>query len=230
MKIISNKNLLDQYYTKYEVEKLFDADMRNHAKLLFYEKYELVLRSEEELTNYLLLVEGKVRISYPFENGKSMLLKFYKPFNTIGDLELLKNMPVRCDVEAITDTYFIALPIGIIKRNYMNNINFLHHLIDSLSNKLHATINNNSYNYVYPLVNRLSSYLVEQLTEPQKNIILNESLKDISQFLGTTYRHLNRTLHELEALAIIRCEEKTIHILDEEKLRVLAKNCYLATF
>ena len=58
-------------------------------------------------------------------------------------------------------------------------------------------------------------------------MILNSSFLEIAQFLGTTYRHLNRTLNELEAKSIIRCENKTIYILDEEKLRDLAKNLYI---
>jgi hypothetical protein len=66
--------------------------MRDHAKLLFYEKNELVLRSKEELINYLLLVEGKVRISYPFENGKSMLLKTIH----ILDEEKLRGLAKNC--------------------------------------------------------------------------------------------------------------------------------------
>ncbi len=114
----------------------------------------------------------------------------------------------------------------MFREKYFDNIKLLHHLVDSLSEKLYGTINNSSYNFVYPLINRLSSYLVEYLTD-KSYIILNSSYLEIAQFLGTTYRHLNRTLKEMESKSIIRCDDKKIHILDIEKLKELSKNIYI---
>ena len=227
MKKILNKQLLNSYLVKYNIENLFDEDIVNYAQLHFYEKDEVILEVEEQLEYYYLLVDGKIKISYLFENGKSMLLKFYKDFNTIGDLEFLKNNPIRCNVEAVEDTYLIAISSTILRKNYIDNVNFLHHLINSLSGKLYETINNSSYNFVYPLVNRLASYLAEHLEENKSYVTLNSSFKEIAEFLGTTYRHLSRTFNELEEKSIIKCDNKTIHILDEESIRELAKNVYI---
>lgn len=226
MKKISNCELLNEYINKYNIENIFDKDILKYAQLHFYEKDEYILEAQSNLQYYYLLVQGKVKVSYPFENGKSMLLKFYSDFISIGDLELLKNIPVLCDVDAVIDTYLIAVPSDILRKKYFDNPKFLHHLVDSLSDKLYATINNTSYNFVYPLTNRLASYLAEYITD--KNYIhLNCSFKDLAEFLGTTYRHLSRTLKELEASSIIKCDDKIIYILDEDKLRELSKNMFL---
>lgn len=226
MKRILNKNLLDNYIVKYDIEQKFDKDLINIMELHFYEKDEFIYDVDAIQEYYYLLVDGKIKISYIFENGKSMLLKFYTPFNTIGDLELLKNKPIACQIEAVQDTYLIAIPTYIIRSSYLDNPKFLRHLVESLGEKLYATINNSSYNFVYPLINRLSSYLVEHLTD-KNYIVLNSSFLDIAQFLGTTYRHLNRTIKELEEKSIIKCKDKTIYILDESKLRELSKNSYM---
>lgn len=225
MRKISDNKLMKHYIDKHNIENIFNKDILKHAQLHFYKKDEYILEAESKLEYYYLLVDGKIKIYYLFENGKSILLKFYKEFNTIGDLELLKNKPIRCDVEAIEDTYLVAIPSEILRKEYLDNLGFLHHLIDSLSEKLDAVINNSSYNYVYPLINRLSSYLVEHVAD-KNYLVLNSSFKEIAQFLGTTYRHLNRTFNELEAESIIRCENKTIYILDEDRLRELSKNLY----
>lgn len=227
MKKIYESNLLKFYIEKHNLENILDKDILRHAQLHFYEKDECIFQAESQLQYYYLLVDGKIKISYPFENGKSMLLKFYKDFNTVGDLELLKNIPIRCNIDAISDTYLIGIPSDVLRKEFLNNVKFLHHLIDSLSEKLYATINNSSYNFVYPLINRLSSYLVEHMT-CENYITLNSSFLDIAQFLGTTYRHLNRTIKEMEAKAIIKCENKTIHILDEVKLQELSKNLFVS--
>lgn len=226
MRKITDKILLDQYINKCNIKKIFDDEVLKFVQLHFYEKEEFILESGEHLEYYYLLVEGKVKVYYPFENGKSMLLKFYKDFIAIGDLELLKNIPLLCDVDAVEDTYLIAIPSAILREKCFNNVKFLHHLVDSLSEKLYGTINNSSYNFVYPLINRLSSYLVEHLID-EECIILNSSYVDIAQFLGTTYRHLNRTLKEMESKSIIKCDDKKIYILDIDELRELAKNIYI---
>lgn len=226
MKKNSNNVILNHYILKHNIENILDKDILQHAQLHFYEKEEHILEAESNLEYYYLLVEGKIKISYPFENGKAMLLKFYKEFNTIGDLELLKNLPILCNIDAVEDTYLIAIPSDILRKEYLDNLKFLHHLIDSLSEKLYATINNSSYNFVYPLINRLSSYLVEHITD-KNYIVLNSSYIEIAQFLGTTYRHLNRTFKELEEKSIIKCENKTVYVLDEDRLRELSKNLYI---
>lgn len=226
MKKILDKDLLSSYFIKYNIEKIFDKDIVNYIQLHFYEDEEFILKTESKLEYYYFLVDGKIKISYIFENGKSMFLKFYKEFITIGDLEILENKPISCNVEAIGDTYLIAIPSIILRKSYSNNVNFLHHLVNSLSGKLDATINNSSYNFVYPLINRLASYLTEHITD-KNYVILNSSFKEIAQFLGTTYRHLNRTFKELESKSIIKCHDKTIYILDEDKLKELSKNSYM---
>ncbi|MBZ9685662.1 helix-turn-helix domain-containing protein [Clostridium estertheticum] len=226
MKRILSKDLLAHYIAKHNIENIFDKEILEYAQLHFYEKQEYILEAESNLEYYYLLVDGKIKISYLFENGKSMLLKFYKDFNTIGDLELLKNTPILCNIDSIEDTYLIAIPSDILRKKYFDNLKFLHHLIASLSEKLYATINNSSYNFVYPLINRLSSYLVEHITE-KSYVVLKPSFIEIAQFLGTTYRHLNRTFKELESKSIIKCENKIIHILDEDRLRELSKNLYI---
>lgn len=226
MKRILDNNLLNNYIVKHNIENIFDKNLINHMELHFYEKNEAILKAESNLEYYYLLVDGKIKISYLFENGKSMLLKFYRDFNTIGDLELLKNLSVCCDIDAIEDTYLIAISSHLLRKEYLDNPKFLLHLAEALSDKLYTTINNTSYNFVYPLINRLSSYLVEYLTN-ENYIVLNSSFLEIAQFLGTTYRHLNRTLKELEEESIIKCKNKTIYILDVDRLRELSKNSYL---
>ncbi|MEG2583443.1 MAG: helix-turn-helix domain-containing protein [Oscillospiraceae bacterium] len=141
-------------------------------------------------------------------------------------LELLKNLPICCNIDAVEDTYLIGIPSDILRKGYFDNSKFLRHLVESLSEKLYATINNSSYNFVYPLINRLSSYLVEHMTD-KNYITLNSSFIEIAQFLGTTYRHLNRTLKELELKSIIKFENKKIYILDEDRLKELSKNLYI---
>lgn len=226
MKRILDDRLLNKYIKKYSIETVLDDEILKYAQLHFFKSGENILESGEKLEYYYFFVDGKIKVYYPFENGKSMILKFYKDYNTIGDLELLRDIPIVCSIDAIEDTFMIAISSVVLRENFFDNIKLLHHLVYSLSDKLYGTINNSSYNFVYPLINRLSSYLLENLAD-KDYIVLNSSYLEIAQFLGTTYRHLNRTLNEMELKSIIKRDDKIIHILDINQLRELSKNIYV---
>lgn len=226
MKRIFNDAEIRLFYDKFRLNEIFQEEIIPHLQLHHFEKDELVFRAGDCLDFYYFLVFGKIKIAYLFENGKVVILKVYTDFKTIGDLELLRDMPVKCNVEAVEESYLLGVPREIIKREYMENPMFLRHLVQSLSDKLFATMNNSSYNSIYPLINRLSSYLVEELNCNEKGNMefqLKDSYEEIAEFLGTTYRHLNRTIHELEADGIIRVDAKKILVLQEVALRDYAK-------
>lgn len=226
MKKIVDSNLLAHFIKKHNIDQVFEEDIFRYAQLYFYEKGEHILEAADKLEYYYLLVEGKIKIYYILENGKYSNLKFYNDFITIGDMELLKDEPIICNIDAVEDTYMVVISSDILRKKYFDNPKFLRHLVDSLSEKLSATINNSSYNFVYPLINRLASYLVEHISK-EDYIILTSSYLEIAEFLGTTYRHLNRTFNEMEAKAIIRCEDKKVYILDNKRLRELSKNLFI---
>ena len=226
MKRINDRALLNHYIAKYKIAELIGEDLLKEAFLCFFEKDSFVMEADTELRYFYIMVDGKVRVSYGFENGKSMFLKFYQGFNTLGDLELMKELPVLCNVEAVNDSYFVMIPVERMREDGFQNVRMLKHLVGSLSEKLYATINNSSYNYIYPLPNRLASYLSEHLSVGNE-IQLKSSYEEIAQFLGTTYRHLNRTFKELEGQGLIRYEGKRIYVLDAEGLRKLSKNLYI---
>ena len=213
MKRINDVDLLNFYINQHKINDIFDQQILDYAQLHYYQKDEMILKAEDRLNYYYLLVNGKIKVSYLFENGKSMLMKFYQEFNSIGDVELLKDVPILCNIESITEAYLIAIPADVLRNQFMDNLKFLHHLIRCLSEKLYVTVNNSSYNLIYPLINRLASYLMELKGEGNE-VILSATYTEVAEFLGTSYRHLNRIMKELEDKSIISIHKKKIRILD----------------
>lgn len=226
MRKISDRVLFNYYNEKYGIHNIFDKEILDRAQLRKYNKGELILEGGAGLESLCLLVDGKVKVYYLFENGKTMFLKFYQGFQVLGDVEFLKGIPVQCHVEAVKDSHVIAIPADYLRKAYHDNANFMRYLSETLSDKLYVTINNSSYNYIYPLTNRLASYLLESMAD--KDLIeINTSYEEIAQFLGTTYRHLNRTINEMESKSIIRCKDRKIYVLDIGQLRDLSKNIFI---
>jgi len=225
MKKINDKELLNYYINKNNLGTIFSDDIISLMELHYYEKGDKILQAEEGLTYYYFFVDGKIKVSSLLENGKSILLKFYTDFDTLGDAELIKNIPICRNVEAVQNSYLIGIPANILREKCYDNPKFLRFMVNSLSTKLETTGFNSSYNLLYPLINRLSSYLLEHIND-KDYIVLTSSLSDIAEYLGTTYRHLRRTFITLEEKKIISCDGETIYILNENELRILSKNLY----
>lgn len=226
MKIINNENQLNSYIEKFELNNILSSKILIHAELHYFNKGERILNAENNLLYYYFLVEGKIKIFSLLENGKSILLAFVDNFDTLGDVELLKNVPILNNVEAVENSYLIGIPANILREDCYDNNIFLKFMVNSLSTKIQSNNINNTYNLLYPLINRLSSYLLEHLNNDKDYIILSSTFKDISDFLGTSYRHLSRTFKDLENMGIIKCEGKVIYISNIDELKKLAKNLY----
>ena len=77
---------------------------------------------------------------------------------------------------------------------------------------------------LYPLENRLASYILATYTNEYSNS--TENLTQISEFLGSSYRHLLRVLNKLESEGIIKRNNKKLIILDKDRLEELAGDLY----
>ena len=90
--------------------------------------------------------------------------------------------------------------------------------------KLASLSVSNSVNILYPLENRLASYILASYTNEDSNN--TENLTQIAEFLGTSYRHLLRVVKEFELEKIIKRYNKKLVILDKDKLEDLAGDLY----
>lgn len=225
-----NDKLILEYYTKlYELEKIFSLEMNEYMALYKFNKNEYICREEEYLDNMFFLVDGKAKVSKHLENGKSLLLSFYNPLKIIGDVEFINNNKTDCSVQAIEDTHCIGIKLEIVRSKLVNDCKFLLNVCDYLSEKLRNDSNNSSINLLYPLENRLASYIIafaNSDASDKKKIIFNENYSEIAELLGTSYRHLHRTLNKFCFEGILNKKNKEYYIENYEKLLYLAGDLY----
>jgi CRP-like cAMP-binding protein len=98
-----------------------------------------------------------------------------------------------------------------------------------MSEKLKNGSNNSSINLLYPLENRLASYILafaEISDDKIKKFIFKENYNEIAELLGSSYRHLNRTLNKFCSDGILKKNNKEYVIEDYKKLLYLAGDLY----
>jgi len=216
---------IHSYLEKFDLTDIFSKELINQMVLQKVRKGENLVRIGEPLEHFFLLVEGKLKVFTFQENGKKILIRFYRPLSAVGDLEYLSGYTPNAVVEAPEESLVIAIPMKTIRSYTLECPRFLRFIITQLSQKLYSYSKLSSLNLVYPLINRVASYLwsLSQIdNSKQLEEIRVSSLEEMSDLLCTSYRHLSRVLLRMEDSGIIIRSRGKIRISDFEKLDKLA--------
>lgn len=226
-KIASNKQL-NYYIMKYNMNDIFSRDMKPYMELFLFNKNEYICKADEKLNYLFFFVKGKAKVYATLANGKSLLLCFYKYFKIIGDVEFMHVENANSNVQAIEDTYCIGISFDNIRKFAFDDSKFLRYVCDALRDKLISLSKNSSINLLYPLENRLASFILATCNEnkDKNKIIFHGNLTEVSELLGTSYRHLLRTLNILCSKDAIKKNENYFEIIDASVLEKLAGELY----
>ncbi|MBU2510756.1 Crp/Fnr family transcriptional regulator [bacterium] len=223
--MIDKSKQLTDFIKLFSLDQVFSPELMAHFKLEELSKGTKLCGLGEPLETFFLLVEGKLKIYTLQENGKKILIRFYRPLSIVGDLEYLSHYPPNAIVETQEASILISVPMEIIRNHTYDCPKFLRFVITQLSQKLYTYSNASAMNLVYPLENRIASYLwsLSKITDDkQLEEIRVSSLEEMANLLCTSYRHLNRVLCLLESKQIIARNRGKIRIIDFEKLNDLS--------
>lgn len=230
MKKIKDNKKLNYYISKYSIDQIFSIDMIPYMELFLFKRNEHICKSNEKIDYLFFFVEGKAKVYTLLSNGKSLLLCFNKPLKVIGDIEFIHYNVADSNIQVIEDTYCIGIPLKHIREYVIDDPKFLRYMCSCLGEKLTRLSNYSSINLLYPLENRLSSYILAISSSTQKqgqnNIIFDGNLTEMSELLGTSYRHLLRTLNKLCSQEAIKKNQDYYEILNISKLEELAGELY----
>lgn len=229
MKKLFDETRLNRYMDKYNLSDCFQNNVIDQLELFHFPASEYIYQDGDYLNFFFFFVEGKAKVFSRLSNGKSLLLSFYEPLQIMGDIELFNNDHVTVNVKTITESYCIGIPIAFVREHLITDTKFLQFLCRDLGRKLNRCSNNSSINLLYPLENRLASYIIGIDTKELSNnkiLTFYDSLTEISELLGTSYRHLHRTVNSFVDKGILQKSNKGYIIIDKEPLKEIANDLY----
>ncbi|WP_434797850.1 cyclic nucleotide-binding domain-containing protein [Terrisporobacter vanillatitrophus] len=227
MKKIEDSLIIENYYNELNMKNIFIDDMKSDMRLLKFDKHEYLIREDEDLEYVLFFIQGKAKVFKTLPNGRSLLLAFYKPFRVIGDIEIVKNQSATGTIQALSTCYCLAIPMEKARLKLITDSKFLKFTCESLAEKLAAVSMNSSINLLYPLENRLASYINESLVCGDNLYIdFDENLNNIAELLGSSYRHLLRTFNTLCKKGVLKREDGKYKIINKALLKDLAGDLY----
>lgn len=230
MEKINDNEKLDYYIKEFSIDEMFSTDMKPYMELFLFSKNEHICKTGEKLNRLFFFVKGKAKVYTSLSNGKSLLLCFYKPFKILGDIEFLHFDTADSNVQVIEETYCVGIPFRVIRNLAYDDSKFLRYICDYLGEKLMRLSKYSSINLLYPLENRLASYILATAScndsKGKSKIIFDGNLTEISELLGSSYRHFLRTLNSLCKLGAIKKNEHFYEILNPDILEKLAGELY----
>lgn len=240
---IENKELLNNYIEKFDINNFFSTDMRKYMSLYMWNSGEYICKEGENIDYMLFIVRGKAKVYKNLENGKSLLLCFYKPLKIVGDMEFTRTNIADCSVQAINDIYAVGIKLEYVREQLLTDCKFLRNICEYMGKKLASNSTNFAINMLYPLENRLASYILAFLncdddneddmnfqSKSCKTEVINFKFEgnfiEIAELLGTSYRHLNRVLNNMCNENIMKKNGKSYSILNTKRLIELSGELY----
>jgi len=231
MNRINSETKLDYYIEKYNIKDFFEIDMKKYMEIHSFPKGSHLVKTSQPMDYFYFFIEGKIKVYTVLKNGKSLLFRLYKPLSIIGDVEFIDFRTANSNIEAINECQCIGISMSNIRKYAVNDPTFLKCMCTSLGKKFISSSIASSINILYPLENRLASYLLAITPENSQNSkldggIITDKFTEMADLLGTSYRHLIRTINKLCTENIIRKERNSIVILNIASLEKLAGDLY----
>lgn len=185
--------------------------------IITFHNNDYILIEGDSVDSMYFLLTGKIKVFKNYENGKTMLVRLFDHFTILGDIEYILEKEVQCTVQAVGDVKFIKVPFNYMDKEYRRDTNFLNNILIQLSSKILLTNDQAALNLMYSLDTRFASYLLS-FANSDTNIVDLPKLEDVSNNLGTSYRHLSRTIKKFIEKGAIMKNKKTIRIKNKKLL------------
>ena len=208
----------DPYLAQYGLTEIDPSRLH----LQRYARGEYLCHAGEPIPSLLLIIRGKVRVSITSAGGKSLLYCINVDKGIMGSIELLTGAPATASGLALTEVVCIAVPSKANLDLLRGSLAFMNCLCKELSIVFETSSRSSAQNILYPLETRLCSYIAMT----QEGGFFHEKLTDLADLLGTSYRHLLRTLDGLCTKGILHKETKGYAVTGADVLQQIAAGYY----
>lgn len=177
------------------IEQLYASQHRKEEILIRdFAEGQLLLQQGQKAPKVYLIKEGITKCFFDEGDDKGFIVEFLGKGEMLGDIEVIKNMPCLCNVQALTPVKVYSLSIPFVRSLLEKELSFNKLLLDSFAERIINTSTRASFQQSHTIEHTLG-----KLLEIQKAQGLDISKEDMAAYLGITIRSLNRALKKLKA-------------------------------
>lgn len=203
-------------------EELHD-DITRFGRVSFVKKGDTLMRPEECLEHFFVILEGRVKISQiNFENGKEQILYLLSKGDMYDVVSLLDGKSHENIAMALDDVKLLVFPIELFREWIETKPSFNRLFFPYVAKQLRNVENLASDLSLYDTTTRLVKLIarnIEQEGDKQTlKLINNLSHEELANLIGTVRKVLNRNLQALKKEGLIDIKRKEIYIKDSQNL------------
>lgn len=177
---------------------------------------EFILRQGYTCPYVYIVLDGKMKVFLTVPDGRTLLVSYYASNVILGEVELaLDNDTAASSVQAITEVSCICIPRDRYQAEMKDSIPFINAVSAELAQKLFCSNRNSASTILHSLETRLCAYIANT----NINGYFKETLTEVAEILGTSYRHLLRTLEKLCRKGVLEKTHRGYLIRDMDILK-----------
>ena len=186
-----------------------------------YQKGEIIIREGEEISDFIYLKSGLVKLYRKGSNDKEQIITFAGPFDFVSLLSLFSEDHYKYSVAALEDSVTCNLSLATVKEIASTNGIFALNIMSKINKATDKILIESLEIKQRRLNGRIAYILLYFSTEVynKSSFDLPVSRKEIAEYIGMTIENVIRALSEFRKDGIINIYGPRIEIVDEERLR-----------
>jgi cAMP-binding proteins - catabolite gene activator and regulatory subunit of cAMP-dependent protein kinases len=174
-------------------DKLYsNKSYKENITLTSYGKGDKILIQNETSTKIMLIRTGITKCYFVEENDKEYIVEFLGKGEILGEIEVIKNVPCLCTIEAMTEVTVYSMPIPYFRILLKSELKLNRFLLDAFAERVVNTSSRASYQKLRSTEHTHSQFL--ELKSKEMEI----SKEHMAAYLGITVKNLNKTLEEIK--------------------------------
>lgn len=173
------------------LDELYNKQENNEDIILkSFEKEKRILTQNEVSAEIMLIKSGITKCFFVEENDKEYIVEFLGKGEIIGEIEVIKNIPCLCSIEAMTDVKVYSMSIPYFQALIKNDLSINNLLLNVFAERIVQTSSRASHQ-------QLTEHTLSQLLDV-KSKEMKISKADMAAYLGITLRSMNKALKKIE--------------------------------
>ncbi|MBI9037518.1 MAG: Crp/Fnr family transcriptional regulator [Bacteroidales bacterium] len=213
------KSLFFSNIEAYEIERICRIKIEKSFK-----KGEIILKEGDEITNFIYLKSGMVKLHRNLSTKKDQIINITKLFDFISLFSVFSETKYNYSVSAIEDSVTCNIKLSEIRKLILENGKFALDLIQKMSKNTDRIILQSLELKQRNLNGRVAFILLYFAKEIYNNLVfdLPVSRKEIGEYINMSTENVIRTFSEFRKDKIINIFGKTIEIIDLKNLEQIS--------
>ncbi|ARU47677.1 Crp/Fnr family transcriptional regulator [Sulfurospirillum diekertiae] len=210
-------------YTLDVIQQELKEDIARFGRVVYVNKGEILMRPEECMEHFFVILEGRVKISQiNFETGKEQILYLLSNGDMYDIITLLDAKVHENVAMALDNVKLLVFPIELFREWIETKPSFNKLFLPYVAKQLREVETLASDLSLYDTTTRLIKLIAKNIeTQGDKQtlkLINNLSHEELASLVGTVRKVLNRNLQSLKKQGLIDIKRKEIFIKDSQNL------------